>query len=163
MSIPKVKIAVLKNLLIFGEHASSLCGASLRGSKAPRVAFGWLFSSVCFQMSPQIASLQECWLLFHIFLGQHGRWLIDLVEEEHINSKELLGGGQSFWTRNKNLLQWMIDNPENKTCDKKALKCDQCDSNLKYENGLKIHVGKSHKKVKSTPAAPDCLKHQLRS
>ena len=29
----------------------------------------------------------------------------------------------------------------------KAFKCDQCDSIFKSENGLKIHVGKSHKKV----------------
>ena len=67
-------------------------------------------------MSPQIACLQECWLLLHIFLGHQGRWLIDHVEEEGepINSKEMLGGGQSFWTRNfclclrKNLLQWIL-------------------------------------------------------
>ena len=47
-------------------------------------------------MSPQIACLQECWLLLHIFLGHQGRWLIDHVEEEGepINSKEMLGGGQ---------------------------------------------------------------------
>ena len=45
----------------------------------------------------------------------------------------------------------------------KALKCDQCDSNFKSENGLKIHVGKSHKEVKSTPAAPDCPMQQIMS
>ena len=31
------------------------------------------------------------------------------------------------------------------------------------ENGLKIHIGKSHKKVDSTPATPDCLRQQTNS
>ena len=32
----------------------------------------------------------------------------------------------------------------------KAFKCDQCEYSFKSENGLKIHAGKSHKKVTST-------------
>ena len=32
--------------------------------------------------------------------------------------------------------------------------CGQCDNIFKSEHGLKIHVGKSHKKVSSTPATP---------
>ena len=31
----------------------------------------------------------------------------------------------------------------------KAFKCDQCENSFKSENGLKIHAGKSHKKVTS--------------
>ena len=42
----------------------------------------------------------------------------------------------------------------------KAFKCDQCDNTFKSENGLKIHVGKSHKNLNSTPATPDCLRQQ---
>ena len=47
--------------------------------------------------------------------------------------------------------------------NKKVFKCDQCDHDFKSENGLKIHVGKSHKKVNSTPATPDRLRQQPRS
>ena len=35
-----------------------------------------------------------------------------------------------------------------------------CDNTFKSENGLKIHVGKSHKNLNSTPATPDCLRQQ---
>ena len=47
--------------------------------------------------------------------------------------------------------------------NKKVFKCDQCHRDFKSENGLKIHVGKSHKKVNSTPATPDRLRQQPRS
>ena len=47
--------------------------------------------------------------------------------------------------------------------NKKFFKCDQCDHDLRSENGLKIHVGKSHKKVNSTPATSDCPRQQPRS
>ena len=50
-----------------------------------------------------------------------------------------------------------------KALDEKAFKCDQCDTIFKSENGLKIHVGKTHKKANSTPATPDCLRQQPRS
>ena len=50
-----------------------------------------------------------------------------------------------------------------KALDEKAFKCEQCDTIFKSENGLKIHVGKTHKKVNSTPATPDCLRQQPRS
>ena len=42
----------------------------------------------------------------------------------------------------------------------KAFMCDHCDNTFKSENGLKIHIGKSHKKVDSTPATPDRLRQQ---
>ena len=42
----------------------------------------------------------------------------------------------------------------------KVFKCDQCDNTFKSENGLKIHIGKSHKNLNSTPATPDCLRQQ---
>ena len=45
----------------------------------------------------------------------------------------------------------------------KTFMCDHCDNNFKSENGLKIHIGKSHKKVDSTPATPDCLRQQTNS
>ena len=45
----------------------------------------------------------------------------------------------------------------------KTFKCDHCDNNFKSENGLKIHIGKSHKKVDSTLATPDCLRQQTNS
>ena len=44
--------------------------------------------------------------------------------------------------------------------DEKAFKCDQCDSIFKSENGLKIHVGKSHKKVNPMLSTPDQLRQQ---
>ena len=45
----------------------------------------------------------------------------------------------------------------------KTFKCDHCDNNFKSDNGLKIHIGKFHKKVDSTPATPDCLRQQTNS
>ena len=40
----------------------------------------------------------------------------------------------------------------------KVFKCDQCGNNFKSENGLKIHVGKAHRKVNL--ATPDHLRQQ---
>ena len=45
----------------------------------------------------------------------------------------------------------------------KTFKCDHCYNSFKSENGLKIHIGKSHKKVDSTLATPDCLRQQTNS
>ena len=42
-------------------------------------------------------------------------------------------------------------------------KCDQCEKDFKTENGLKIHVGKTHNKVDSDHATPEVARHQLRS
>ena len=42
----------------------------------------------------------------------------------------------------------------------KAFMCDHCENTFKSENGLKIHIGKSHKKVDSTPATPDRVRQQ---
>ena len=40
-------------------------------------------------------------------------------------------------------------------------KCDQCEKDFKSENGLKIHVGKTHNKADSIPSTPDQLRQQL--
>ena len=48
-----------------------------------------------------------------------------------------------------------------KVAEEKAFKCDQCENIFKSENGLKIHIGKAHKKVTSTPSTPDQLRQQL--
>ena len=42
----------------------------------------------------------------------------------------------------------------------KAFKCDQCEYSFKSENGLKIHAGKSHKKVTSLSSTPERLRQQ---
>ena len=42
-------------------------------------------------------------------------------------------------------------------------KCDQCDKDFKSENGLKIHVGKTHNNVDSDLATPEVARNQLRS
>ena len=42
-------------------------------------------------------------------------------------------------------------------------KCDQCEKDFKSENGLKIHVGKTHNKVDSDLATPEVARHQLTS
>ena len=39
-------------------------------------------------------------------------------------------------------------------------KSDQCRNTFKSENGLKIHVGKSHKKVTQVQATPDQLRQR---
>ena len=44
-----------------------------------------------------------------------------------------------------------------------TLKCDQCDKTFKTEPGLKIHIGKAHKKGDSTPPPPDRLRQNLGS
>ena len=41
---------------------------------------------------------------------------------------------------------------QNAQTPEKAFKCDQCEGTFKSENGLKIHIGKAHKNVNSTPA-----------
>ena len=45
----------------------------------------------------------------------------------------------------------------------KEFKCDQCEKDFKSENGLKIHVGKTHNKVDSDLATPEVARHQLTS
>ena len=45
--------------------------------------------------------------------------------------------------------------------EKKDFKCEQCENIFKSENGLKIHIGKAHKKVISIPSTPDRLRQQL--
>ena len=47
--------------------------------------------------------------------------------------------------------------------EKKVFKCDQCENNFKSENGLKIHIGKTHKKVDSDFATPECSRQQPRN
>ena len=42
----------------------------------------------------------------------------------------------------------------------KVFKCDQCENTFKSENGLKIHVGKSHKKVNPVQATPEQLRQR---
>ena len=45
--------------------------------------------------------------------------------------------------------------------EKGSFKCNQCENIFKSENGLKIHIGKAHKKVTSTPSTPSQLRQQL--
>ena len=45
----------------------------------------------------------------------------------------------------------------------KEFKCDQCDKDFKSENGLKIHVGKTHNRVDSDLVTPEVARNQLRS
>ena len=61
--------------------------------------------------------------------------------------------------RNQDLKRWLAQRPM-KAND---FKCDQCDKDFKSENGLKIHVGKTHNKVDSDLATPEVARNQLRS
>ena len=47
--------------------------------------------------------------------------------------------------------------------EEKVFKCEQCENNFKSENGLKIHVGKTHKKADSALATPERPRQQQRS
>ena len=47
--------------------------------------------------------------------------------------------------------------------EENIFQCDQCENNFKSENGLKIHLGKTHKKVDSDFATPECPRQQPRS
>ena len=47
--------------------------------------------------------------------------------------------------------------------EENIFQCDQCENNFKSENGLKIHIGKTHKKVESDFATPECPRQQPRS
>ena len=54
-----------------------------------------------------------------------------------------------------------ISEEEAETADlENIFKCDQCRNTFKAENGLKIHVGKSHKKVTQVQATPDQLRQR---
>ena len=54
-----------------------------------------------------------------------------------------------------------VGKPTERVVDKTMFKCDQCDNVFKSENGLKIHIGKSHKKVIPLQSTPDQLRQQL--
>ena len=45
--------------------------------------------------------------------------------------------------------------------ESEAFKCEECGNSYKSENGLKIHAGKSHKKVTSLSSTPERLRQQL--
>ena len=45
----------------------------------------------------------------------------------------------------------------------KEFKCDQCEKDFKSENGLKIHVGKTHNRVDSDIVTLEVARNQLRS
>ena len=55
--------------------------------------------------------------------------------------------------------------PEKVACPVKAkeFKFDQCDKDFKSENGLKIHVGKTHNRVDSDIVTLEVARNQLRS
>ena len=44
--------------------------------------------------------------------------------------------------------------------ERRFFKCEQCENYFKSENGLKIHIGKAHKKLNSLPPTPDRLRLQ---
>ena len=52
---------------------------------------------------------------------------------------------------------------ETEPLEENIFQCDQCENNFKSENGLKIHIGKTHKKVDSDFATPECPRQQPRS
>ena len=54
-----------------------------------------------------------------------------------------------------------VEEAVEKVVVEKAFKCDQCENSFKSENGLKIHAGKSHKKVTSLSSTPERLRQQL--
>jgi len=57
-----------------------------------------------------------------------------------------------------------ISEEEAETADlENIFKCDQCRNTFKSENGLKIHIGKSHKKVTQVQATPDQLRQRPES
>ena len=45
--------------------------------------------------------------------------------------------------------------------EKTNFKCEQCKNIFKSENGLKIHIGKAHKKFNSIPSTPGQLRQKL--
>ena len=47
--------------------------------------------------------------------------------------------------------------------EENIFQCDQCENNFKSENGLKIHIGKTHKKAESILATPECPRQPSRS
>ena len=47
--------------------------------------------------------------------------------------------------------------------EENIFQCDQCENNFKSENGLKIHIGKTHKKVDSILATPERPRQHSRS
>ena len=54
-----------------------------------------------------------------------------------------------------------VEEAVEKVVVEKDFKCDQCKNSFKSENGLKIHAGKSHKKVTSLSSTPERLRQQL--
>ena len=97
---------------------------------------------------------------------EHNGWVIEKEEGEDIGWAKIEGifdMGKKKWERtyggdhHQNCI--IGDWPDGNICVKhnedttheKDFKCGQCDKNFMSENDLKIHVGKSHKKVSSTP------------
>ena len=109
----------------------------------------------------------QCWPLLHIFLGHQGKRLDDIVkeEEESINPKKEFQDRRraEFLAKKNGPLPERELSVEKETAPENIFQCDQCKNNFKSENGLKIHIGKTHKKVDSTLATPECPRQQSRS
>ena len=54
-----------------------------------------------------------------------------------------------------------VEEAVEKVVIEKVFKCDQCKNSFKSENGLKIHAGRSHKKVTLLSSTPERLRQQL--
>ena len=84
-----------------------------------------------------------------------GRWRINQIKEEEEVSvyleKKFQEVGRETWTFNgkKIFEEETAPEKEAENRSKKLFKCDQCDNQLKSDNGLRIQVGKSHKNENS--------------
>ena len=75
--------------------------------------------------------------------------------------EEMPGEESSFWRKNWKFQLVMPHHKAKMFLQKKDFKCEQCENTFKSENGLKIHIGRAHKIVNSTPSTPERLRQQL--
>ena len=97
---------------------------------------------------------------FSFNIGPNFSFSVDTREKEVFASQKKKKKTPSTLRRDARRREELLRKKLNAPTAEKAFKCDQCDNTFKSENGLKIHVGKSHKNLNSTPATPDCLRQQ---
>ena len=95
-----------------------------------------------------------------IVLGPNFSFSVDTRGKEVFAAQKKKKKTPSTLRRDARRREELLRKKLNAPSDEKVFKCDQCDNTFKSENGLKIHVGKSHKNLNSTPATPDRLRQQ---
>ena len=91
---------------------------------------------------------------FSFNIGPNFSFSVDTREKEVFASQKKKKKTPSTLRRDARRREELLRKKLNAPTAEKAFMCDHCENTFKSENGLKIHVGKTHRKVTLTPERP---------